>query len=141
MAKTAKTQPVATPAPHLIIVRKDDGRKPERITNAKRDALAIVLAKARVDRSELVDLIMSGEFHNLPAISQAIIDNPERRAREFPDAGYIVPDACLGRAPKSGERNWASTVESVRLWLKAAFVDTGILRLSELTVIGVNLPK
>lgn len=146
MAKQPTTKPVTTPAtttpdPHLIIVRKDDGRKPERITKAKLEALEAVLSKARVDRTDIVEFVLSGGFHALPAIPQAVIDNPERRERDYPDAGARITDACLGRAPKNGDRNWPSTAESVRLWCKAAFVDTGILRLSELSILGVNLPK
>lgn len=123
---------------NLLLINKADGSKPERITKAKREAVAAVLATSRVSRPELVDYILSGEFAASETVAQNVIDNPHRRAAEHPDAGWIVPESCLGRPPKSGERDYASTCQSVLLWIKKVFVDTGIIRASQLSLIVVE---
>jgi hypothetical protein len=136
MANASNTQPVPTPA--LLLIHKADGSKAERITKAKREAVAEILKTARVARPELVDYILSGAFTEDETIPQNVIDNPHRRAAEHPDAGWIVPETCLGRPPKSGERDYASTCQSVLLWIKKVFVDTGILRASQVSLIVVE---
>jgi hypothetical protein len=136
MANATDTQPVPTPA--LLLINKADGSKPERITKAKREAVAAVLATSRVSRPELVDYILSGEFAASETVAQNVIDNPHRRAAEHPDAGWIVPESCLGRPPKTGERDYASTCQSVLLWIKKVFVDTGVIRASQLSLIVVE---
>jgi hypothetical protein len=136
MANASNTQPVPTPA--LLLIHKADGAKAERITKAKREAVAEILKTARVARPELVDYILSGAFTEDETIPQNVIDNPHRRAAEHPDAGWIVPESCLGRPPKSGERDYASTCQSVLLWIKKVFVDTGVLRASQVSLIVVE---
>lgn len=123
---------------NLLLIHKADGAKAERITKAKREAVAEILKTARVARPELVDYILSGAFTEDETIPQNVIDNPHRRAAEHPDAGWIVPESCLGRPPKTGERDYASTCQSVLLWIKKVFVDTGILRASQVSLIVVE---
>ena len=139
MAKASSTKPVPTPAPittDLVLFRKDDGRKPERITKAKRDAVAEVLRRARVQRPELVAFVLDGHFHRMKAIPQSVIDAPTVRDNA---EGWPIPDSCWGRAPKDGkDRDMASTAESIRLWMKAVFVDTGVLRPGEFAVVVVG---
>lgn len=141
MANKAKTQPVPTPAIRTAIslFLKDDGKAPNRITKAKRDAVADVLRTSRVRRDALVDYVMSGDYFTDDAIPPSVIDNPHRRMAEHPDAGWIIPDDCLGRAPKDGVRDWDSTAQSVLLWIKRVLVDTGILRVSQVSVLVVTI--
>jgi hypothetical protein len=136
MANASNTQPVPTPA--LLLINKADGQKAERITKAKREAVAAVLETSRVARPELVEYILSGAFGDSEQVAQNVIDNPHRRAEEHPNAGWIVPESCLGRPPKNGERDFDSTCQSVLLWIKKVFVDTGVVRASQLSLIVVE---
>ncbi len=136
MATASNTQPVPTPA--LLLINKADGQKAERITKAKREAVAAVLETSRVARPELVEYILSGAFGDSEQVAQNVIDNPHRRAEEHPNAGWIVPESCLGRPPKNGERDFDSTCQSVLLWIKKVFVDTGVVRASQLSLIVVE---
>jgi hypothetical protein len=122
----------------LLLINKADGAKAERITKAKRDAVAEILKTARVARPELVEYILSGAFGDSEQVAQNVIDNPHRRAEEHPNAGWIVPESCLGRPPKNGERDYDSTCQSVLLWIKKVFVDTGVVRASQLSLIVVE---
>lgn len=123
---------------HLLLINKADGHKAERITKAKRDAVAEILNTARVARPELVDYILSGAFTDDEAVPQNVIDNPDRRKAEYPEAGWIIPETCLGRPPKNGERDYDSTAQSVLLWIKKVFVDTGVVRASQLSLVVVE---
>lgn len=122
----------------ILIIRKATGRKPLAITKSRRNDIITALRLARVQRPELVEFFLSGEFAASTPIPQSIIDNPARRAQEFPGVGFVVPDGSLGRAPKSGERDWQSTSQSILLWIKKYFIDTGVVRIDEISVIVVD---
>ena len=123
---------------HILIIRKDDGRKPYVLTKAREAAIREALKACRVDRPEVLALFMDGDFASMPSIPQSVIDNPIKRERDFPGVGFIVPEGSLGRAPKNGERNWQSTCEAVRLWITKYLVETGFVRKGELCVIVIE---
>jgi len=136
MAKASNTQPVDTPATHILIIRKDTGRKVPALTKAKREAIGEALKTCRVERPELLAYFLSGEFAEAEAVPQSVIDNPIRRRAEFPEAGWIVPEGSLGRPPKRDKpRDWQSTSQSILLWLKRVLVETGWLTVDHLSVI------
>jgi hypothetical protein len=125
----------------ILVLRKGDGRKALVITKARQKAIEEALKASRVQRPELVDFFMSGEFAASQAIPQTIIDNPLRRESEFAGVGFIVPEGSLGRSPKSGERDWQSTAQSILLWIKKYFVDTGAVRIDDISVIVVSVEE
>jgi hypothetical protein len=139
MAKASNTQPVPTPATvsheTILIIRKATGRKVPTLTKAKREAIAEALRTSRVERPEILAYFLSGDFAASEAVSQVCIDNPLHRRKDHAEAGWTVPESSLGRAPKSGKRDYQSTAQSVLLWLKRVFVDTGWLTVEHLSVI------
>ena len=124
----------------ILIIRKADGAKPFAITKARKAATLEALRAARVQRPASLDFFLSGAFAESAEIPQAVIDNPIKRERDFAGVGFIVPESDLGRAPKSGERDWQSTCQSVLLWLKKYLSETDApaVRLSQLSVIVVD---
>ena len=127
-----------TSSPSIAIFRKDDGKKPYVINKARENAILDALRVCRVERPELVELFLSGAFAGMESIAQSVIDNPVKREIDHPGAGFVVPESCLGRAPKSGVRDWQSTAQSILIWIKKYFVETGVIRISELSVIVVE---
>ena len=93
------------------------------------------LSTTRVQRPELLEFFLSGEFDASEAVQQAVIDNPMRRRKDHPNAGWTVPEGSLGRPPKKGERDWDSTSQSILLWVKRTLVETGWLRIEDLSII------
>ena len=126
---------------HILIIRKGDKRKGVAITKAHKKAIEEALKASRVQRPELVDFFMSGEFAASQAIPQNVIDNPLRREAEFPGVGWIVPEGSLGRAPKKGKRDYQSTAQSILLWIKKYFVETGAVRIDDISVVVVNVEE
>jgi hypothetical protein len=138
MASASNTQPVTTPAQSVAIFRKDDGKKPYVINKSRETAIRDALRVARVNRPGVVEFFLSGAFAEMESIPQTVIDNPIKRSIDYPDAGFIIPESDLGRAPKNGVRNWQSTCEANRLWVRKYFVETGVVRISELSVILIE---
>lgn len=147
MATKPNPKPVTTPAtttPERVIVirHKADGKPSSKPTKAAIAATLAALKLARVARPSLVEFFTSGQFHAMPMIPQAIIDNPERLWEEFgtADTYWIVPADSLGRAPKNGERDWDSTAQSILLWIKKHMAETPkpLVRASELSVTVVR---
>jgi hypothetical protein len=124
----------------ILVIRKGDTKKARKaLTKAQRKAVADALAVARVQRPALLDFFLSGEFGAMVAVPQSVIDNPLRRANDYPDSGFIVPEDSLGRAPKKGERDYASTAQSILLWIKKYLVDTGAFSVDEISVIVIDV--
>lgn len=148
MATKATTQPVPTPAttttegPLLVIRHKADGKAPSRLTEKAKKATAKALASARVRRPGLEALLESGAFHRLPMIQQAVIDNPQRLWDEHDDETtyLVIPTDSFGRAPKTGERDWDSTAQSILLWVKKYYCETEApaFRASEVSITVVR---
>lgn len=135
MAKASSTQPVPTPAPRIIIIRKAASTKVPKLTKARLALVTEALSTTRVQRPELLEFFLSGEFDASEALPQSVIDNPARRKAEFPHVGWTVPEGSLGRPPKNGERDWQSTSQSILLWIKRTLVETGWLRIEDLSII------
>lgn len=139
MGNTHNTQPVLTPATHkrIVLIHKADGSKPSKITKVALEASHKVLELARVRRPGLEAFIESGEFLELEAVPQPVIDNPDRRKAEYPTAFYVIEESDMGRPPKNGERDYDSTAQSILLWLKKHYAETEkpLLRIGELSVI------
>lgn len=139
MAKAATTQPVPTPATvsheTILIIRKATGRKVPALTKAKREAIAETLRTSRVQRPELLEYFLSGQFAAAEAVPQSCIDNPHHRRADHADAGWPVPEASMGRPPKGDKRDYQSTAQSLLLWMKRVFVDTGWLTIDHLSVV------
>jgi hypothetical protein len=140
MATQPITQPVITPA--LVIYRKaTDAAAPTRLkVSAAREQRAAIDARSRVNRDAVLDHFQPSPqgrsaFHRQTALSSVIVDNPLLRIADHADAGWIVPDDCLGRAPKSGERDWASTSQSLLLWIKQTVVAAGWCDAGEISVV------
>ncbi len=140
MATQPNTQPVPTPA--LVIYRKaTDAPAPSRLKASEaREKRAEIDARCRVNRNAVLDHFQPSPqgrsaFHRQPALSSVVIDNPHRRMADHPDAGWIVPDDCLGRPPKSGERDWASSAQSLLLWIKQTVVAAGWCEAGEISVV------
>ena len=140
MATQPITQPVTTPA--LVIYRKaTDAAAPARLkVAAAREQRAEIDARCRVARDAVLDHFQPSPqgrsaFHRQPALSSVVIDNPLRRIADHPDAGWIVPADCLGRAPKTGERDWASSSQSLLLWIKQTVVAAGWAEAGEISVV------
>jgi hypothetical protein len=140
MATQPNTQPVTTPA--LVIYRKAaDASAPARLkASAAREQRDAIDARSRVRRDAVLDHFQPSPqgrsaFHRQPVLTSVVIDNPIRRMADHADAGWIVPDDCLGRTPKSGERDWASTAQSLLLWIKQTIVAAGWCDASEISVV------
>ena len=137
MAKASSTQPVDTPATsstRILILRKGS-RKIPKVTKARLTEITDALRVARVQRPNVVEFFLSGEFASLTVVPQSVIDNPLRRREEFPDAGWVIPATDLGREPKKGERDWHSTSQSILLWVKKYLCDTGWLEYDDIAVV------
>ena len=121
----------------IILIHKADGSKPSKPSKVAIAASNEALVTARVRRPGIEAFLESGEFAALQSIPQAVIDNPERRRREFPGAFFVIDEADMGRAPKSGERDYASTCQSILLWIKKHYAETEkpLVRIGELSVI------
>jgi hypothetical protein len=122
----------------IIVLRKGEGRKALTLTKARMGAIEEALRACRVQRPELLAFFLYGGFAAMPAIPQSVIDNPVGRERDFPGVGFVIPEGSLGRAPKNGQRDYASTSQSVLLWVKKYLVDTGFIRIEELSIIVVD---
>jgi hypothetical protein len=139
MAITPITQPVPTPA--IVIYRKAvDVPNVSRLkASAAREQRAAIAARSRVNRDAVLDHFQPSPqgrsaFHRQDALLSTIIDNPQQR-QWFAACGWVVPDDCLGRAPKSGERDFASTAQSLLLWIKQTVVAAGWCDASEISVV------
>ncbi len=122
----------------ILIIRKGEGRKPLTLTKAREAAIREALKACRVARPEVLAFFLEGGFAAMPAIPQSVIDNPIKRSRDFAGVGFVVPEGSLGRSPKTGERDWNSTCESVRIWINKYLIETGFVRKDELSVIVVE---
>jgi hypothetical protein len=125
----------------IILIHKADGAKASKASKIAVQASHEALASARVRRPGLEAFIESGEFASLEAIPQAVIDNPLRRRQEFPTAFYVIDESDMGRAPKNGTRDYASTCQSILLWIKKHYAETEkpLVRVGELSVIVEEL--
>jgi hypothetical protein len=121
----------------IILIHKADGAKASKPTKVSIEASHVALKTARVRRPGLEAFIESGAFAALQMVPQAVIDNPDRRRQEFPEAFYVIDEADMGRAPKNGVRDYASTCQSILLWIKKHYAETGkpMVRIGELSVI------
>ena len=123
----------------IAIVRKGEGRKARKpLTKRQVKAITDALAIARVQRPALLEHFLSGAFGAGIAVPQSVIDNPLRRAAEYPEAAWIVPEDSLGRAPKKAERDWQSTSQSILLWIKKYLIDTGAFTVDEISVLVID---
>jgi hypothetical protein len=122
----------------ILIIRKGEGRKALVLTKAREAAIREALKSCRVARPEILELFLSGEFAAMESIPQSVIDNPIKRARDFAGVGFVVPEGSMGRAPKNGTRDMASTAESIRIWIGKYLIETGLVRKDELSVIVVE---
>jgi hypothetical protein len=122
----------------IIVLRKGEGRKVLTLTKAREGAIREALRACRVQRPELLAFFLEGGFAGMPSIPQSVIDNPVGREIAFPGVGFVIPEGSLGRAPKSGVRDWQSTSQSILLWVKKYLVDTGFIRIEELSIIVVE---
>lgn len=119
----------------LKIYRKSSPTPTRKPSAAKAKAVAEALRVARVQRPELLDFFLSGEFHRLPAIPAAVIDNPVKRITEHGDEAWAIPEGSMGRAPKSGERDYQSTGQSILLWCKKYLCETGVVSPDEISIV------
>ena len=121
----------------IILIHKADDLKPSKITKVGLEASHKILKLARVRRPGLEEFIESGAFSAMESIPQAVIDNPDRRRIEYPDAYFRIGDIDMGRNPKNGFRDYDSTAQSILLWLKKHYVETEkpLVRIGELSVI------
>jgi len=124
-------------AKRIILIHKADDLKPSKITKAGLEASHKILKLARVRRPGLEQFIESGAFAALQAVPQPVIDNPDRRKAEYPEAFFVIDLFDMGRPPKNGERDYDSTAQSILLWLKKHYVETEkpLVRIGELSVI------
>ena len=135
------SQGVTMTTERIILIHKADGSKASKPSKVAIASSHSMLESARVRRPGLEAFIESGKFATLDSIPQAIIDNPLRRREEFPEAFFIIDESDMGRPPKSGERDYASTCQSILLWIKKHYAETEkpLVRIGELSVIVETL--
>lgn len=126
----------------IILIHKADGSKPSKPSKVAIAASKEALVTARVRRPGIESFLESGAFALMESIPQAVIDNPERRRREFPLSFFPIDESDMGRRPKNGERDYASTCQSILLWIKKHYAETDkpLVRIGELSVI-VEYPE
>lgn len=121
----------------IILIHKADESKPSKPSKIAIATTHEIINVARVRRPGIERLIETGEFASMPSIPQAVIDNPDRRRIEYPEAFYVIEEADMGRRPKNGERDLDSTAQSILLWIKKFYVETPkpLVRASELSIV------
>ena len=121
----------------IILIHKFDGLKPSKPTKLAVAASHELLRKARVRRPGIEAFLETGQFSTLQTIPQEVIDNPDRRREEYPEAFFLIGDIDMGRNPKNGGRDYDSTAQSILLWIKKFYVETPkpVVRVGELSVI------
>jgi hypothetical protein len=121
----------------IILIHKFDGLKPSKPTKLAVAASHELLRKARVRRPGIEAFLETGEFSALQSVPQEIIDNPDRRREEYPEAFFVIEESDMGRPPKNGSRDYDSTAQSILLWIKKFYVETpkSLVRVGELSVI------
>jgi hypothetical protein len=121
----------------IILIHKADETKASKPTKLAVAASHELLKVARVRRPGLEAFIESGKFAAMSQVPQAVIDNPDRRREEFPDAFFIIEESDMGRSPKNGKRDYESTAQSILLWLKKFYAETPkpLVRSSELSIV------
>lgn len=121
----------------IILINKADGEKPIKPTKIAIATTHEILAVARVRRHGIEAFIESGAFASMEAIPQAVIDNPDRRKIEYPEAFYVIEESDMGRKPKNKERDMDSTAQSILLWIKKFYVETEkpLVRASQLSIV------
>ena len=117
----------------IMAVRKSVPTPTKRPTKATREAVQFELELARVQRPGLTDWILSGGFHNSPAVPANVVRDPALFRRDHAGDGYVLTDADKGRA-KGSEK---SIAESVRIWIDRYFVATGAIGPDEIAVVIV----
>jgi hypothetical protein len=124
-------------ASRIILIHKADEAKPTKPTKLAVSASHELLKVARVRRPGIEAFIESGQFAALAPVPQAVIDNPDRRRDEFPDAFFIIEESDMGRTPKNGRRDIDSTAQSILLWIKKFYAETPkpLVRASELSIV------
>ena len=135
MATITDHQPVTIRA--IIIRIKAGNPAPKRLT---KKAIALVmdeLQKARVRRPSLEAFFFTNQFLTLPTLTQYQIDAGIYHDENGEDAYWILSEDSLGRLPKNGERDWESTAESIRLWIKRYF--GGVLPTQCVSVTAVTI--
>jgi hypothetical protein len=100
-------------------------------TKAKRDTVTHALALSRVDRPNVVEFFMSGEFHRLPIVPPHVVKNPALRRRDHANDGWIVPVADYGR----GNREESKLTQQLLLFIVRYFVDTGVIDRDEYSIV------
>ena len=102
-----------------------------RPTKAVRKTVENALLLARINRPELIEFFLSGEFHRLPVVPSHIIKNAALRQRDYIDAGWIIPESEYGNVRREPEK----AAQTILLYLIKYLVDTGAIDRSELAIV------
>ena len=105
-----------------------------RPTKAVRQAVEHALLLARVDRPELIEFFLSGEFHRLPIVPAHVVKNAPLRQRDHLNDGWIIPESEYGNVRRESEK----AAQTILLYVVKYLCDTGAISRQEFAIVVDN---
>jgi len=115
----------------ILLIHKQCAAPTKKPTKAVVLNLEYELALARVQRPDLVQFFVTGQFHKLPAVPAAVIKNPALRRRDYGEQCYVLTPADLGRATTSPQ----TIAMAVRQWIEKYLVPAGVIARDQFAIV------